>query len=74
MCFNIWVQSPDTKFDTEIKCKEGWWLATVKHILDAKKLYGREKDFNDINNIAIDVLKKYDRKEVSGDNIENNEY
>ena len=74
VCFNIWVQSPDTKFDTEIKCKEGWWLATVKHILDAKKLYGREKDFNDINNIAIDVLKKCDRKEVSGDNLENNEY
>ncbi len=74
LCFNVWTQSSDTEFDTEIKCKEGWWLATVKHILDAKKSYGRDKDLRDINDIAADVLKKYDRKEVLGDNPKNNEY
>lgn len=75
-CFNVWTQSPDTEFDTEIKCKEGWWIATVKHILDAKKSYGREKDLCDINIIAAEMLnlKKNDKEEISEIIPGNNEY
>ena len=75
-CFNVWTQSLDTEFDTEIKCKEGWWIATVKHILDAKKSYGREKDLCDINIIAAEMLnlKKNDKKEISEIIPGNNEY
>ena len=75
-CFNVWTQSPDTDFDTEIKCKEGWWIATVKHILDAKKSYGREKDLCDINIIAAEMLnlKKNDKEEISEIIPGNNEY
>ena len=74
--FNSGTQSPDTDFDTEIKCKEGWWIATVKHILDAKKSYGREKDLCDINIIAAEMLnlKKNDKEEISEIIPGNNEY
>lgn len=54
--FNIWVQNPNVEFDSEITCKEGYHLATVKHILDAKKYYGRLKDAADIIDMSVDLL------------------
>lgn len=67
---NIWVQSPDTEFDSEIICKEGYHIATVKHILEAKKYYGRLKDASDIIDMGIDLLSGFDRK-PSGNTEEN---
>lgn len=59
---NIWVQSPDTEFDSEITCKEGFHIATVKHILEAKKYYGRRKDVTDIIDMGINLLSGLGRK------------
>lgn len=59
---NIWVQSPDTEFDSEITCKEGYHIATVKHILEAKKYYGRRKDVSDIIEMGINLLSGLGRK------------
>lgn len=54
--FNIWVQDPGVEFDTEIVTHEGYKLATVKHILDAKKMLGRPKDMADMASVAAEVL------------------
>lgn len=70
--FNIWVQSPETEFDSEISCKEGFCLATVKHILDAKKYYGRLKDATDIIEMSVDLLSGLGRKPTNDE--ENSNY
>lgn len=54
--FNVWVQDPEIEFDSDITTSEGYRLATVKHILDAKKAYGRTKDVNDILQIGMEVI------------------
>lgn len=54
--FNVWVQDPEIEFDSDITTSEGYRLATVKHILDAKKAYGRTKDMNDILQIGMEVI------------------
>lgn len=70
--FNIWVQNSDTEFDSEITCKEGYHLATVKHILDAKKYYGRLKDAADIIEMSVDLLSGLGRKPTNDE--ENSNY
>lgn len=54
--FNVWVQDPEIEFDSDITTSEGYRLATVRHILDAKKAYGRTKDMNDILQIGMEVI------------------
>lgn len=54
--FNIWVHDPEVEFDSGITTSEGYRLATVRHILDAKKSYGRTKDMNDILQIGMEVI------------------
>jgi hypothetical protein len=54
--FNVWVQDPEIEFDSDITTSEGYRLATVKHILDAKKAYGRTKDMKDILQMGMEVI------------------
>lgn len=54
--FNFWIIDENTEFDTELKSKEGYYIATVKHILDAKKVYGRKKDLKDILSIITNLI------------------
>jgi hypothetical protein len=62
--FNIWVQEPDSEFDSELKCSEGFYIANVEHIFDAKKSYGRQKDVNDLvetTNMIIGDFNSYEK-------------
>ena len=55
LILNIWKYDEGTDW-SEIKDVEtGVYVATVNHIIDAKKKYGRDKDFKDIYEI-IKVL------------------
>ena len=55
LILNIWKYDEGTDW-SEIKDMEtGVYVATVNHIIDAKKKYGRDKDFKDIYEI-IKVL------------------
>ena len=55
LILNIWKYDEGTDW-SEIKDAEtGVYIATVNHIIDAKKKYGRDKDFKDIYEI-IKVL------------------
>lgn len=65
---NIWIQDPDTEFDTELTTSEGYKLATVRHILNAKKSYGRGKDVKDILDITVDVASVQTYREDLPDN------
>lgn len=51
LILNIWKYDEGTDW-SEIKDAEtGVYVATVNHIIDAKKKYGRDKDFKDIYEI-----------------------
>ena len=51
LVLNIWKYDEGTDW-SEIKDAEtGIYVATVNHIIDAKKKYGRDKDFKDIYEI-----------------------
>lgn len=65
---NIWIQNPDTEFDTELTTSEGYKLATVRHILNAKKSYGRGKDIKDILDITTSVVSVQTYREDLPDN------
>ena len=55
LILNIWKYDEESDW-SEIKDAEtGVYVATVNHIIDAKKKYGRDKDFKDIYEI-IKVL------------------
>ena len=55
LILNIWKYDEESDW-SEIKDTEtGVYVATVNHIIDAKKKYGRDKDFKDIYEI-IKVL------------------
>jgi len=69
--FNIWVLDENVEFDTEISLVEGFRLATVKHILDAKKTYGRDKDLKDLSEICRDILNP--KKVRTGERMKRNE-
>lgn len=56
LMLNIWRY--DGKEWSDIKEAEtGVYVATVEHILNAKKQYARPKDYQDINAICINLLK-----------------
>lgn len=51
LILNIWKYDEESDW-SEIKDAEtGVYIATVNHIIDAKKKYGRDKDFKDIYEI-----------------------
>ena len=51
LILNIWKYDEESDW-SEIKDAEtGVYVATVNHIIDAKKKYGRDKDFKDIYEI-----------------------
>ena len=51
LIFNIWKYDEESDW-SEIKDVEtGVYVATVNHIIEAKKKYGRDKDFKDIYEI-----------------------
>ena len=53
---NIWKYDEGTDW-SEIKDAEtGVYVATVNHIIEAKKKYGRDKDIVDIYNITKSIL------------------
>ena len=54
---NIWKYDDD-KYDwSNIKEEDtGVYVATVDHIIHAKKMYGRNKDYKDINEIVKSLL------------------
>lgn len=60
--FDIWVQDPKVPFDSSIKTTGGYRLATVKHIIDVKKKFGRKKDGTDIIDIGAGLLGGFDGK------------
>ena len=56
LVLNIWKYDEGTDW-SEIKDAEtGVYVATVNHIIEAKKKYGRDKDIVDIYNITKSIL------------------
>lgn len=56
LVLNIWKYEEGTDW-SEIKDVEtGVYVATVNHIIEAKKKYGRDKDIIDIYNITKSIL------------------
>ena len=56
LVLNIWKYDEGTDW-SEIKDAEtGVYVATVEHIIEAKKKYGRDKDIVDIYNITKSIL------------------
>lgn len=53
---NIWRYDDLTDWSDIKDSKTGVYVATVDHILKVKKLYGRDKDFKDINEIVKSLL------------------
>lgn len=54
LVLNIWRYDGEW---SDIKDSEtGVYVATVDHIIKAKKMYGRPKDFQDINEICRNIL------------------
>ena len=58
--FDIWVQNPGVPFDSSIRTSGGYRLATVKHIIEVKKKFGRQKDGTDIIDIGAGLLAGFD--------------
>ena len=56
LILNIWKYDEESDW-SEIKDEEtGVYVATVNHIIEAKKKYGRDKDFKDIYEIIKKLL------------------
>ena len=56
LVLNIWKYDEGTDW-SEIKDAEtGIYVATVNHIIEAKKKYGRDKDFKDIYEIIKELV------------------
>lgn len=55
LILNIWKYDEGTDWSCIKDSETGVYVATVNHIIDAKKKYGRDKDFKDIYEI-IKVL------------------
>ena len=51
---NIWKY--DGEWSSIKDCETGVYVATVDHIIKAKKMYGRPKDYQDINEICKNIL------------------
>ena len=55
LILNIWKYDDESDWSETKDAETGVYVATVNHIIDAKKKYGRDKDFKDIYEI-IKVL------------------
>ena len=53
---NIWKHDNDFDWSTLKDTNTGVYVATVDHIIRAKKMYGRQKDWKDINEIVRNIL------------------
>jgi hypothetical protein len=53
---NIWKYTPDSDWSSVKDEGTGVMVATVDHIIKAKKTYGRPKDFQDIADICKNIL------------------
>ncbi len=53
---NIWRYNPNSDWSTIKDSETGVMVATLDHIIKAKKEYGRPKDFNDIADICKNIL------------------
>lgn len=51
---NIWKY--DGEWSSIKDCETGVYVATVDHIIKTKKMYGRPKDYQDINEICKNIL------------------
>ena len=53
---NIWRHTPNFDWSTIKDTETGVMVATVSHIIQAKKSYGRPKDFKDLADICKNIL------------------
>lgn len=53
---NIWKYNQFSDWSDIKDADTGVYVATVNHIIIAKKMYGRDKDFRDINEIVKNLL------------------
>ena len=53
---NIWRYDDFTDWSDIKESNTGVYVATVNHIFNVKKMYGRDKDFKDINEIVKSLL------------------
>lgn len=53
---NIWRYDDFTDWSDIKESNTGVYVATVNHILNVKKMYGRTKDLKDINDIVKEML------------------
>lgn len=56
LVINIWRYDSGSDWSDIKDAETGVYVATVDHIIKAKKKYGRPKDFNDINEIVKELL------------------
>ena len=53
---NIWRHTPNFDWSTVKDTETGVMVATVSHIIQAKKSYGRPKDYQDLIDICKNIL------------------
>ena len=51
LILNIWKYDDESDWSETKDAETGVYVATVNHIIEAKKKYGRDKDFKDIYEI-----------------------
>lgn len=56
LVLNIWKYDEGTDWSDIKDAETGVYVATVEHIIEAKKKYGRDKDIVDIYNITKSIL------------------
>ena len=56
LILNIWKYDEGTDWSETKDAETGVYVATVNHIIEAKKKYGRDKDFKDIYRIVKGLL------------------
>lgn len=53
---NIWRHSENFDWSPIKDAETGVYVATINHIINAKKLYGRDKDYKDIYKIVRNLM------------------
>ena len=53
---NIWRHSENFDWSPIKDAETGVYVATINHIINAKKLYGRDKDYKDIYKIVKNLM------------------
>ena len=53
---NIWRHSENFDWSPIKDAETGVYVATINHIINAKKLYGRDKDYKDIYKIVRNIM------------------